>query len=258
MISLDAFRKPAKPLVDFIVCGTQKGGTTALDVHLREHRELHMAAKKEVHFFDREKHFAKSPNYSVYHQHFAPGPGHKMVGEATPIYMYWGRAIERIWQYNPAMKLIAVLRDPVQRAYSHWNMEVEEGNDDWQFAQAIRQERTRCREALPHRHRFFSYVDRGFYAEQIRNIWRYFPEQQTLFLKSEDLRRSPDKALSQIANFLGVADFGAVAHKDVHSRRYAATLHQDDEQYLRNLFYHDICELEKMLGWDCSEWKQVN
>ena len=87
MISLDTFRKPAQPLVDFIICGTQKGGTTALDVHLREHTEIHMAAKKEVHFFDRDKHFVKSPNYAQYHQHFSPQAQHRVVGEATPIYV---------------------------------------------------------------------------------------------------------------------------------------------------------------------------
>lgn len=255
MISLDAFRKPAQPLVDFIVCGTQKGGTTALDVHLREHPDIHMAVKKEVHFFDRDKHFVKSPNYAHYHRHFSPDAQHNVVGEATPIYMYWKGAIERIWAYNPSMKLIAVLRDPVERAYSHWNMEVEEGNDNWEFIDAVRNETDRCREALPQRHRFYSYVDRGFYAEQIRNIWRYFPKQQTLFLKSDALRHSPDPTLAAIASFLNISAFPPAEQKSVHSRQYQSPIGEDAKQYLRATYYHDICELEKMLDWDCSEWK---
>ena len=76
--------------VDFIICGTQKGGTTALDAYLRRHPAIGLAGAKEVHFFDNEDAFRDGrPNYDVYHSAFPSSPSHQLIGEATPIYMYW-------------------------------------------------------------------------------------------------------------------------------------------------------------------------
>ena len=124
--------------IGFIICGTQKGGTTALDRYLRLHPEICMANKKEVHFFDSDKYFQKqNPDFSKYHFHFNPKDHHKIIGEATPIYMYWENAIKRIHNYNPNMKLIAVLRNPTARAFSHWNMERDKGRENRTFLTAI-------------------------------------------------------------------------------------------------------------------------
>ena len=103
---------PRKRAVDFVVCGTQKGGTSALDAYLREHPEICMAVRKELHFFDNEKKFSSGkPDYSKYHDSFNPQKLHKLLGETTPIYMYWNESPRRIWEYNPNMKLIVLLRN---------------------------------------------------------------------------------------------------------------------------------------------------
>ena len=128
--------------VDFAICGTQKGGTSALDAYLREHPEICMADVKEVHFFDTEKHFAREAiNYSKYHSFFTPQKSHKILGEATPVYMYWPNAPQRLREYNPRMKLIILLRNPIERAYSHWNMQRTRGIDKLPFWDAIREEK---------------------------------------------------------------------------------------------------------------------
>ena len=146
--------------IDFIICGTQKGGTSALDAYLRRHPEICMAISKEVHFFDNEKAFCDGlPDYSLYHSFFSPQPSHKLVGEATPVYMYWRDATRRIWQYNPNIKLIVVLRNPIDRAYSNWNMERLRNRDTVAFWEAIQNEEERCREALPYQHRIYSYIE---------------------------------------------------------------------------------------------------
>ena len=76
--------------VDFLIAGTQKGGTSALDAYLREHPEIRMANRKEVHFFDNEVIFnSNKPDYSMYHSLFQPVGPQMLLGEATPIYMYW-------------------------------------------------------------------------------------------------------------------------------------------------------------------------
>src|SRR6266478_3235889 len=136
--------------VNFIIGGTQKGGTSALDSFLRQHPEIGMpATKKELHYFDREENFTKRPDYKKYHARFQPESRHRVIGEATPIYMYWNSAPYRIWNYNLEMKWILVLRNPVERAYSAWNMETKRGKEKLSFAEAIEKEPERCREALP-------------------------------------------------------------------------------------------------------------
>jgi hypothetical protein len=241
--------------VAFVIAGTQKGGTTALASYLYEHAEIGMPTVKEVHFFDNEEHFTSDAvDYARYHAYFNPAVRTRLLGDATPIYMYWASAPERIHRYNPAMKLIMLLRNPVTRAYSQWNMERERHRDPLQFEQAIRAEQERSREALPLQDRLYSYVDRGFYSEQIRRIWRYFPPEQTLVLKSEELQHTPDAALARITDFLGVARFPPVEPRRVHARPYESPMSSEARDYLRGIFAAEIRNLEHMFGWDCADW----
>jgi hypothetical protein len=243
------------PLVDFLICGTQKGGTTALYHDLRQHPAVCMAGRKEVHFFDDEAAFAGgAPDYAAYHAAFSPTPAHRVTGEATPIYMYWHAAPRRIWEYNPAMKLVVVLRNPIERAYSHWNMETARQADDLPFAEAVRLETERCRAALPLQHRVHSYVDRGFYLEQLRRLWTYFPKTQVLVLRNESLRARPRQVLDEVCAFIGVPPLDTVAGTDVHSHTYAAPMGAEIRAQLRAVFEYDIKGLERALGWDCSDW----
>jgi len=105
--------------ISFVVGGAQKGGTTALDAYLRKHPFALMAKQKEVHFFDDESYFHKAEvDYAPYHASFDLKHTAQIIGEATPIYMYWYAAPRRIWEYNPAMKWILILRNPIERALS--------------------------------------------------------------------------------------------------------------------------------------------
>src|SRR5437763_9077543 len=112
--------------------------------------------------------------------------------------MYWNNAPERIWSYNPAMKWIMILRNPVDRAYSAWNMERNRGADSLSFEQAIEQEAERCREALPLQHRIYSYIDRGFYSSQVRRIFNIFGREKCLVLLNEDLKQEHQGNLNRI------------------------------------------------------------
>ncbi|RDV28138.1 sulfotransferase [Alteromonas aestuariivivens] len=241
--------------VNFVIAGTQKGGTSALDAYLREHPQICMAAKKELHFFDRDAWFCHGrPNYARYHSWFSPKPGHMILGESTPIYMYWAPAAKRIQRYNPDMKLLIVLRNPIDRAYSHWNMECARKRESLPFWEAITREKERCAEAQPRQHRIYSYVDRGFYAQQIQHLWRYFPKQQVLVIKNEDLRESPNQTLSLVSDFLGITPQVTAQVKNVHSRPYQSNITDREREYLAHLYAPDIHLLEKSLGWDCSDW----
>ena len=241
--------------VSFVVAGAQKGGTTALDSYLREHPELCLPQRKELHFFDTDRYFATEPvDYGPYHAAFAPGPSHRLLGEVTPAYLYWPTAAERIARYNPAMKLIVVLRNPVTRAFSQWNMARQNGREPLAFLDALKAEPERVRTLPLEKAKRFTYVARGFYAQQLKRLWSYFPREQTLAFKSEELQDSAAAVLARIAALLGIARFPAVEARSAHAREYDTTMSPEARRYLVSVFEADIRELERLLGWDCSTW----
>jgi len=242
--------------VDFVIGGTQKGGTSALDSFLRQHPEICMPTDlKEVHFFDREEMFdGDRPDYQKYHAHFRPEPRHRAIGEASPIYMYWNNAPNRIWTYRSDMKWILILRNPVDRAYSAWNMERQRGADPLSFEEAITHEAERCREALPLQHRVFSYSDRGFYAPQLRRLFNIFGQDKCHIILNDDLRERHAETLKTIFGFLGVDDSIKPVEQRVFEHDYDQPLDPKVRSRLIEMFYFDIRELERMLSRDLSEW----
>lgn len=242
--------------VDFVICGTQRGGTTALFRWLRQHPEICFAKKREVHFFDRDKFFlGRRPKYSRYHSFFEPRAGHKVLGESTPIYMYWYDAPRRIWEYNPEMKLVMILRSPIERAYSHWNL-MRHRDPEVSFWDAIVHERERCRAALPLQHRYYSFVDRGFYVQQLRRLWTYFDARQILILRNEELRADPRGVVDRVSDFLGLKRPAEIKEPEAREPDYpySGPMGSRERDYLRDLFEYEIRSLERVLGWDCSRW----
>jgi len=245
------FRSPLK--VSFIVVGVQKGGTTALDSFFRQHPHICMPRKKELHFFDNEEYFQK-PDYSIYHYYFSPKNDGQILGEATPSYMFWHSAPRRIWEYNRDAKLIAILRNPIERAFSHWNMQYQRGKDTRSFWEAITHETETCRMSLPFQNRPFSYVSRGFYTEQLRRLWLFFPQEQVLVLKNNELRQHPQQTLNRISNFLDIDPFPKIENKLVHTMQRNITMSEKERQLLHYTFEYEIKQLGRILDWDCSDW----
>jgi uncharacterized protein YbaR (Trm112 family) len=241
--------------VDFVIGGTQKGGTSALDSFLRQHPEICMpATRKELHFFDREE---ENRDYKKYHANFKPKSQQRVIGEASPIYMYWETAPYRIWKYNPKMKWILALRNPVERAFSAWNMETKRGKEKLPFAEAIEKEPERCREALPLQHRVYSYVDRGFYAHQVRRLFNIFGRDNVLVLLSEELRNEHQKTLRRVFKFLGVDSSFVPREASVFEQEYSDKIDDQLRARLIEVFYFDIKELEKLLGRNLTTWYEA-
>ncbi len=115
-------RKKVQKL-DFILAGAQKSGTTALHYLLEKHRRISLGDRQEMHFFDDEEMFARPVDYALLHRHFPPVTASTIAGECTPSYLYWKPAAERISKYNPDIKVLVLLRNPVDRAFAHWNMQ---------------------------------------------------------------------------------------------------------------------------------------
>jgi len=238
--------------VDFVIGGTQKSGTSALDSFLRQHPEICMpTTRKELHFFDREE---ESRDYKKYHANFKPKTQHRATGEASPIYMYWETAPYRIWKYNPKMKWILALRNPVERAFSAWNMETKRSKEKLPFAEAIEKEAERCREALPLQHRVYSYVDRGFYAHQVRRLFNIFGRDNVLVLLSEELRNEHQKTLRRVFEFLGVDPSFVPPEASVFEQQYSIQIDNHLRSRLIDMFYFDVKELGMLIGRDLSKW----
>ncbi|GGA80129.1 deacetylase sulfotransferase [Neiella marina] len=241
--------------VSFVVAGAQKSGTTALDQYLRRHQGLAMPDKKEVHFFDNSRLFANGePNYRKYHAFYPSNCAGRLMGDVTPAYMYLPDCMPRIHRYNPDIKVIAVLRNPIERAYSHWNMERHRGREKLPFVQAMAEEAERIQLSRGSS-RKYSYVDRGFYSQQIERIWQLFPKQQTLFLRHDELLTDPTTTVNQIYRFLAIEELPHTEKKDVHSRPYVSKISADEKQQLRSIFAAEITKLENLLGWQLDSWR---
>ena len=245
--------------VGFLVAGVQKGGTSALFEYLRDMPGLQLPAVKETHFFDDEERVDWArPDYSPYHALFADDG--RLWGEATPIYSYWPNSLERIAAYNPAMKLILVFRDPIERAWSHWKMEYAKGKERAPFAWCIREGRARLQpgdRSAPGHHRVFSYVERGFYGAQVARLLSLFPREQCLFLRSEDLRDEPSAALRRTCSFLDQNEPARVASRIVHPARqrdYPSVLTRADIDLLKDVYAPDLQHFSDRSGIDATSW----
>lgn len=250
-----------RPLVNFVIAGVQKGGTTALFDYLGDYPDVVLPdfehvpevlhAHKELHFFDDDSLDWDRPDYAAYHARFTD-PAGRPCGEATPIYAYWPNSLERIAAYNPAMKLIMVLRDPVHRAWSQWRMEFSRGFETHPFAWCIRQGRQRLFDAEPWGHHpKFSYVERGFYGEQIERLYGLFPRDQVLVLTSDALRADPGFAMGEVRALLGLGPAAAPEPREVHvgaKMAYPSELTAADIDYLRQVYALDAERLAALTG----------
>jgi hypothetical protein len=243
--------------IDFIIAGVQKAGTTSLDAYLRQHPDICMARKKEPHFFDKRPPTDLRPvDYWLYHRQFDWKAWRDgcLLGEATPIISWWNGALERVWLYNPEIRIVVILRDPVERAWSHYRMDCRLGRETLPYPVSIRQERERARRALPAQDRERSYLARSYYAPQVRELRRLFSDDQLLFLRSEQLAAHPQDELDKVCGFLGLP-----AHRfDVTARLNAAPegerMSADDRDYLCRVFEHDAAETRALLGWEQGSW----
>lgn len=243
--------------MDFFICGVQKGGTTALDRQLRRHPALEMARVKEVHFFDDESLRWDAPDYAPLHGFFTARAGIRRRGEATPIYSFWPNALERLRAYNPAARLIMMLRHPVTRAFSHWRMETSRGAETLAFPEAIRAAgRARMQSAGGPAQRVFSYVERGFYAPQVERMRRLFPRDQLLFLRTDAFWSDPATTLGGVHSFLDVtilADAGRQYTVSVRSET-ESVLARDDAEYLAAQYRDDLLRTQDLTGLDLRDW----
>lgn len=209
-----------RPLPGCLIIGAQKGGTSSLHHILGQHRRIAASNPKEVHFF--------SDNHSFglewYRSAFPLRRG--AVGlESTAGYLMHPHVPERVRKDLPGVKLIALLRDPVARAYSNWQHTTRRGDEDLPFEEAIDREAERTEAAWvrlladpatdARRELRHSYLRRGQYAEQLERWYRIFPREDILVLRSEDFFAEPRRIADLAIAWLGLEPFAGV---DVSAR----------------------------------------
>jgi len=246
-------RRPIERL-DFIVAGAQKCGTTALNYYLKRHRRIALPRKKELHFFDNDELFTGGkPPYHQLHAMFRPFPAGMVAGENTPYYLYSPGAMQRVHDYNSRIKLIILLRNPVTRAFSQWNMQRARGIEPLDFLDAIRAEPERLATLPPERRRKFAYLDRGRYFGQLSRVLTLFPREQLLILKYEHFRAQQGECVDQVFRFLELHP-PRFRHIEAHDIPYQRSIREDERSFVRDLIQPDINHVEDLLGWDCSDW----
>jgi hypothetical protein len=223
-------------LPDFIVIGAQRAGTTSFFNYLCQHPEVHPSFPKEVHYFSNN--FQKG--LSWYRSHFPLASskvkseevdGRKFItGEATPYYLCHPHAPLRAFQVVPKALLIVLLRDPVERAYSHYHHEVRMGAETLSFEDALDKEDERLQHETQKmveneqyrsfNHQHFSYLSRGIYLEQIQAWRKHFSPESMLILTSEGFYSEPSKAINQVTDQLGLSGWQLKDTKKYNSSPY--------------------------------------
>jgi hypothetical protein len=207
-------------LPDFLVLGGQRCGSTSLYDMLCGHPDVAPASHKEPHFFDNnhlrgEQFYRRLFPLQLQMRARERRQGRRAVtGEATTYYLAHPAVPARVRALLPDVRLIAILRDPVDRAYSHYQLSVREGREPLSFEEALAAEPDRL--AGEHErliadpsyrgvaHRFFSYRSRGRYIDQLERWWAEFPREQLLVLRSEDMFEDPRIVYDQLVTFLGL------------------------------------------------------
>ncbi len=190
------------PLPTFVIAGAQKSGTSTLSKLIALHPEAHVFEKKETHYFD----WYYQRGIDWYAGLFKPRPGQSVIGEATPTYMHYPVARERMMDVLPDAKIVVIMRHPVERAYSHFWHSRKYGFEDLEtFEEAVEQEAERLatgerRELIRH-----SYLDRGRYIEQINALEAGYPRERIYALTLDDLIEDRQAALEGVLGFIGVS-----------------------------------------------------
>lgn len=206
-----------RSLPDFLVIGCQKGGTSSLHGYLSQHPRLQPADVKEVHFFDGglhpgwDKYVEGERLYRSYFgwRHFLHAQGRQSF-EASPCYMFNPLGPARMAAMVPDARLIVLLRDPVERAVSHYFHERRRGREILPILEALQSEADRLAPVYAsgnykdERWINFSYVTRGLYAEQLERLFEHYPRERVLILESSEFYTDPKQALSQVLGFVGV------------------------------------------------------
>ncbi|OGW75559.1 MAG: hypothetical protein A2Z72_01390 [Omnitrophica bacterium RBG_13_46_9] len=210
---------PFRLLPDFLIIGGMKCGTDSLYFNLIKHPNVHPAFIKETYFFCHYYHCG----LEWYRSHFPLALWKKanrimsrsfVTGEASPKYLFDMHVPKRVYQHLPRVRLIVLLRNPVDRAFSHYRMRARKGGDRLSFEKALENEEKRIQDDFLKRcenehysakkYWVYSYKARGIYVDQLKRWNEYFKREDMLILNSEEFDADTEKVYYKVLEFLGL------------------------------------------------------
>jgi TPR repeat protein len=220
----------------FLIVGAARAGSTSLFSYLTEHPSVGLPSHKEIHYFDLNfergerwyrRHFpTTAASRRAQRRHGAP----LITGEASPYYIFHPRAAQNIAAGLPEARCIVLLRNPVDRAYSHYQMACRAGRETRSFEEAIdrehefvERETARLSENPAYRsldHRHHAYVARGLYADQLLRWYEHVDQERTLVLLSEKFFADPGKTTADVHRFLGLSPHELASYRALNQRPY--------------------------------------
>lgn len=220
---------------DFLIIGAQKCGSTSLYNYVTKHPDILPAKAKELHFFNNyrgKNNFNKG--ISWYKKQFPAKQKNKLIGEATPEYLFFPHVPERVYSLFPSIKIIIILRNPTKRAISYFHHNKKRKMEPLDLEQALTAETERLQDEQekiaqdPNYYSYnverYSYKKRGLYLEQIQRWLEYFPKEQILILKSEELFANPSKTLEKVYTFLNVENIPLKEYPQYNQSTYTAPI----------------------------------
>ena len=251
-------------LPNFLIIGAARSGTTTLYSHLQGHPDVYLPAKKrpEPHFFLKNSEFVRGLSYydERYFSHWA---GQRAIGEASTSYIFGPEVPKRVRACLPAVRLIAMLRNPIERAFSNYWHTVKGGLETLCFAEAVALESTRKSELAgtalgeisP-----FAYIERGFYASQLRRWFEEFDREQIKIVIFDDFIASPAATLAEVARFLDIAP-ERLPNRGVEAENKSVpaemTIPSELRRTLINTFRDDVTALSDLLGRNLAHWLET-
>jgi hypothetical protein len=259
---------------NFLIIGSQKSGTTSLHDYLSQHPSLVGSKPKEIHYFDKYQDSGKDIDWYRSHFRHVDPFANKLYFEASPNYIYHEYVGEAISKMYPEMKMILILRDPVQRAFSAWNMygDFFRKNDLKRFTKPVNgQENLIYKHFYKNRSAFIGFSEaiqlevklieeggdvepsllrRGLYAQQIKSYLKYIKSEQLLVIGFNDLVENVLPTLDLISDFLHVKNFSGLSlNLSVRNKRvYSQPMSEENLRMLGNFFEKPNQELYTLLG----------
>ena len=242
----------------FAVIGVMRSGTTSLAHSLSRHPLIRLCKTEHSGFFAKDVNFEKGvPSPTLFQSNGHEKSADMIWGDVCPNYIFHTPSIARLSHYNPGIKLITILRNPAERAFSHWQYATYKGKEKRPFMKAINDE-LNARHVLRDEQDQLnvmtsSYLARSMYGEQIQSLYQYFDPHQLLFIRAEDFKYDTQVTMYQVFQFLHLP------YEDVDCTAqnvgfYHLSISAADYNAVNKIFEKDIYLTEELLGWNCNEW----
>jgi hypothetical protein len=223
-------------LPDYLIIGAARTGTTSLYQYLIQHPCVAPALTKQLHFFD--NYFYKGVEWykvclpTTFEKYYKTNILKKkfVTGEASVTYIIHPLSPKRVFDIIPKVKIIVMLRNPIDRAYSHYQRELMNNNENLSFEDAINAETERIKDEISNIQEIPDYISKefpdhaylssGFYADQLTRWFKYFPKEQFLIIKNEDFDQNPKLIFNNVLTFLDIPNFELPEYRKLHGIQY--------------------------------------